>query len=88
MSESLGPSTFGEAEELVFLGKEIHDQQNYSEKTSELIDAEIGKLINGAMNTARAIILKERQKLETVAQTLLEKETLEREAFEALFTSA
>ena len=87
MSE-LGPRTFGEAEELVFLGKEIHEQRNYSEKTAELIDAEISKLVNGAMETARAIITKERAKLEKVATTLLERETLEREGFEALFASA
>lgn len=84
MSVSLGPRTFGEAEELVFLGREIHEQRNYSEKTAETIDEEIGKLVNGAMETARAIITKERAKLEKVALTLLEKETLEREAFEAL----
>lgn len=84
MSVSLGPRTFGEAEELVFLGREIHEQRNYSEKTAEAIDEEISKLMNGAMETARAIITKERAKLDVVALTLLEKETLEREAFEAL----
>lgn len=85
MSEGLGPRVFGESQELVFLGKEIHDQKNYSEKTAEEIDVEVKKLIDGAMETARVILKKEKTQLDKIANELLEKETLEKEAFEALF---
>lgn len=85
MSEALGPRVFGESQELVFLGKEIHDQRNYSEKTAEAIDQEVKVLVDGAMETARAILKKEKMWLDKIANELLEKETLEKEAFEALF---
>ena len=85
MSEWLGPRVFGESQELVFLGKEIHDQRNYSEKTAEAIDQEVKLLMDGAMETARAILQKEKASLDKIASVLLEKETLEKEAFEALF---
>lgn len=84
MSETLGPRVFGESNEMVFLGKEIHEQRNYSEKTAEAIDIEVEKLINGALETARAIMRKEKRHLDKIAQTLLEKEVLEKEEFEKL----
>jgi len=84
MSSDLGPRTFGESEEMVFLGREIHEPRNYSEKTAERIDAEIDRLIRGAMETARGIIRTERVKLDRVVEELLKKETIEKEAFEAL----
>ena len=85
MSEVLGPQTFGESEELVFLGKEIHERRNYSEKTAERIDEEVSKMINSAKEVAHGIIKKERAQLEKIVAKLLEKETLEKEEFEALF---
>jgi len=85
MSEALGPRVFGEAEDMIFLGKEIHENRNYSEKTAELIDTEVEKLVHGAQEKARAILQKERGMLEKIAATLLEKETIEKEAFEDLF---
>lgn len=84
MSETLGPRVFGESHEMVFLGKEIHEQRNYSEKTAEAIDLEVEKLVNGALETARAIMQKEKRHLDKIAQTLLEKEVLEKEEFEKL----
>ncbi len=86
MSEGLGPRVFGESQELVFLGKEIHDQRNYSEKTAEAIDHEVKTLVDSAIEVARAILKKEKTSLDKIAGVLLEKETLEKEAFEALFT--
>ncbi len=84
MSEKMGPRTFGEKEELIFLGREISEQRDYSEKTAEAIDKEVGLFITGAYKVACGIIKKEKNKLEKVAQQLLEKETLEREEFEEL----
>lgn len=86
MTEALGPRVFGEPQEMIFLGKEIHEQRNYSEKTAETIDLEVEKLIDGAMVTARDIIRKEKSGLDRIAHELVEKETIEKEAFEALFT--
>lgn len=85
MSDVLGPRTFGKREELIFLGKEITDQRDYSEKVAEQIDAEISKFIANAIKMARTIIKDKRNKLEEIAKKLLEKETLEREEFEAIF---
>lgn len=78
MSE-LGPRTFGEREEMIFLGKEIHEQQDYSDKTAEKIDEEVIKIINEAQNKAREILESKRDKLEEMVAVLLEKETIEQE---------
>ncbi|MBI4437994.1 ATP-dependent zinc metalloprotease FtsH [Candidatus Uhrbacteria bacterium] len=88
MSETLGPRVFGEHQEMVFLGREIHEQRNYSEKTAEAIDLEVQKLVDGAMQVTRDILKKEKSRLDRIAQELLEKETIEKEAFEALLTAA
>jgi len=85
MDENLGPRTLGEREELIFLGKEIHERRDYSEKTAEMIDERISMLITQAQETARHILTKDKKQLEKIVTELLKKETLEREAFEALF---
>jgi cell division protease FtsH len=85
MSEKLGPRTYGEREEMVFLGKEIHHERDYSEKVAELIDHEITAMLTEAMETARRVIRDNRDDMETIVNALLEKETLEKEEFEALF---
>ncbi len=85
MSESLGPLVYGKKEELVFLGKEIAEQRDYSEAIAEQIDAEVRKLVNEAYERAKAILNQYRDKLDAVAQRLLEVETLTREEFEAIF---
>ncbi len=84
MSEKLGPRTYGEKEEMVFLGKEIHHERDYSEKVAEMIDHEITELLTAAMETGRTIIREKRQMLEKIVAALLEKETLEKEQFDAL----
>lgn len=84
MSEELGPRTYGEKEEMIFLGKEIHERRDYSEKTAEAIDEAIMGLIRNAFKRAEEIITKHKDKLEKIANTLLSKETLEREEFEQL----
>ena len=84
MSEKLGPRTFGEREELIFLGKEIHERRDYSEKTAEAIDVEVSRFIKRAYQTATRVIKKMRPKMEEVVVALLEKETLERDEFEKI----
>ncbi|MBI5369793.1 ATP-dependent zinc metalloprotease FtsH [Candidatus Uhrbacteria bacterium] len=85
MSDVLGPQVFGEPQEMVFLGREIHEQRNYSERTAEAIDAEVHTLVSRAMEVARGIIQKEKTFLDKVAGILLEKETIEKEEFAAIF---
>lgn len=85
MSSKLGPRTFGTTEEMVFLGREIHEQRNYSEKIAQLIDQEVDALIERARAQAKRIITKMRPMLDTIAAMLIEHETLEKEEFEALF---
>ena len=84
MSTKLGPLTFGDREELVFLGREIAEQRNYSEEVAEEIDSEVGRIIDEAYERARNILKTYRQKLDTIAQRLIEVETLERQEFEML----
>ena len=85
MSETLGPLVYGKKEELVFLGREIAEQRDYSEAIAEQIDAEVRKLVNAAYDKARSLLQQYRDKLDAVAQHLLEEETLSRDEFEAIF---
>ncbi|MFQ5878565.1 MAG: ATP-dependent zinc metalloprotease FtsH [Dehalococcoidia bacterium] len=87
MSERLGPRTFGRREEMVFLGKEIAEQRDYSEKVAEEIDEEVRAIIDEAYEKARTILAENRAKLEQVARCLMEQETLEGEALLALFNA-
>lgn len=84
MSDNLAPRTYGEREEMIFLGKEIHEQRDYSENTAQRIDQEISDIINGAYRVARDIIQKHRAELDTIVEKLLAEETIEKEAFEAI----
>jgi len=84
MSDSLGPRTFGEKEEMIFLGREIHEQRDYSEKTAELIDKEISFFIESGKGKATEIIKEKRDKIEKVVEVLLKNETIEREEFEEI----
>ncbi|MEI7425187.1 MAG: ATP-dependent zinc metalloprotease FtsH, partial [Candidatus Staskawiczbacteria bacterium] len=81
---SLGLIAFGEKEELIFLGKEISEQRNYSEKIAERIDEEIDMIIKGAQKQAEVILIKHKLLLDKVAKDLVEKEIIEREEFEKL----
>ena len=81
---SLGPVSFGKKDDLVFLGREISEQRNYSEETANLIDKEIAKFIKNAQDKANKVLLKNKKILERIAQTLVEKETIEKEEFDAL----
>ncbi len=87
MSENLGPMVFGDREELVFLGKEISEQKNYSEEVASKIDQEISNFIDKAYEKALNILGEKRELLEKIAKTLIEKEILEKEEFEALIAA-
>jgi cell division protease FtsH len=87
MDETLGPRTFGEKEELIFLGKEIHEQKDYSEKTAEIIDQQIISLIRQAQETAKETLISNKKMLDKIVKVLIKKETLEKEEFAALFTT-
>jgi cell division protease FtsH len=85
MSEKLGPMVYGQKEELVFLGREISEQRDYSELVAQTIDEEVHTLVDYAYNTAKEILLKYKDKLIEISEKLLEVETLSKEEFEALF---
>ncbi len=72
----LGPLTFGERDDLIFLGKDLAMHKNFSEKTSELIDEEVKKIINRNFDRAKELLEKNRSKLINIAKTLLDKEVL------------
>ncbi|MDD5556065.1 MAG: ATP-dependent zinc metalloprotease FtsH [bacterium] len=84
MSELLGPVTFGERDEHIFLGKEIGRTVDYSEKTAQEIDREVRRIIDECHTRAREIILSNRDALERIAQALLEREVLEGREIEML----
>lgn len=84
MSEKLGPRTFGLKEELIFLGREITEQRDYSEKVAQIIDDEVSAFLKTAYRTAQNIIRQQKAKLELIAQELMKKEVIERAEFEAL----
>ncbi|MBU3895975.1 ATP-dependent zinc metalloprotease FtsH [Patescibacteria group bacterium] len=81
---ALGPVSFGEKDDMVFLGREISEQRNYSEKVASEIDGEVDKFIRSAEKQATSILTKKRKLLDKLAKTLMEKETIEREEFEKI----
>lgn len=84
MSEKLGPITYGDKDELVFLGKELMAEKNYSGETAHLIDQEVKKFISGAFKIAKNILSQKLQILHKIAKELVRKETLEQDEFYAL----
>jgi cell division protease FtsH len=87
MSERLGPRTFGRREEMVFLGREISEQRNYSEKVAEEIDEEVRRIVDEAYQSASKVLVEKRAKLEEIAKHLIEVETIEGEALATLFAA-
>ena len=77
MSEKLGMVLYGEAQEYVFLGRDMMRSKEYSERTAQEIDAEVKRIIDESYERARAVIVTHRAQLELVAKALLEFETLE-----------
>ncbi|MCP4426772.1 MAG: ATP-dependent metallopeptidase FtsH/Yme1/Tma family protein [Chloroflexi bacterium] len=84
MSDALGPRVYGQKQEMVFLGREISEQRDYSDAIAEKIDVEVRQIVDSGYEEARRILTENRDILDLVAQTLLEAETLEAEEFVAL----
>lgn len=88
MSEVLGPVSYGEgAEHQVFLGRDINHQRNYSEEVASEIDKEVRRYIEEAYEACRKIIIENRDKLDLIAQELIERETLTASELEELMTT-
>ncbi|MBC8448005.1 MAG: cell division protein FtsH, partial [Chloroflexi bacterium] len=82
--EKLGPMVFGQKEELVFLGREIGEQRNYSEAVARQIDHEVSDIIERAYAQAKEILTTNSESHHRIARRLIEVETIEREEFAAL----
>ncbi|MBI4993251.1 MAG: ATP-dependent zinc metalloprotease FtsH [Candidatus Magasanikbacteria bacterium] len=87
MSDKLGPRRYGDNEELIFLAQEIHEKKNYSEKTAEMIDHEINRLLDEALKTAEKIIQENKNKMDELVKVLMEKEIVEQEEFKAIMSN-
>jgi cell division protease FtsH len=85
MSEKLGPRTFGQRQELVFLGREISEQRDYSDKIAEEIDEEVHNIIQRAYNTAKRVLTVNKDKLNQLAQELVVRETLDEPDLDKIF---
>jgi cell division protease FtsH len=85
MSDKLGPRTFGDKQELVFLGREISEQKDYGAQLADNIDDEVDRVIREAHDMAKKILTENKSKLVSLAQKLIEKETLEGEELEKVF---
>ena len=86
MSEKLGPLAFGKHDEMVFLGRGIGEQRNYSDDVARQIDDEVRLIIDSAYARAQDVLTRHRDKLDALAAQLVEKETLDAVEFEALFS--
>ncbi len=84
MSKKIGPISFGKTEELVFLGKEIATEREYSEETAAKIDKEVTSILKKCYNRTKKSLKKNKDKLERITKELIKKETLEKEEFEKL----
>lgn len=85
MSEKLGNQTFGNTEEMIFLGREIHEQRNYSEKIAVEIDEEVKSILAEAKEKARKVLKNNTKVLDKIAEELIKKESLNEDEFIALF---
>jgi cell division protease FtsH len=85
MSDKLGPRTFGNKQEMVFLGREIAEQKDYGDKVADTIDEEVNKIIRNAHRVAKKVLTENKPKLKRIAEELIAKETLEGDELEALF---
>jgi cell division protease FtsH len=88
MSDKLGPRTFGHKEEMVFLGREITEQRNYSEKIAQVIDEEVHNIIERASQVATRLLTENKDRLIKIAKELIAKETLEGDELEAVLSEA
>ena len=85
MSDKLGPRTFGDKQELVFLGREISEQKDYGDKIADTIDDEVDSVIQQAHETAGKILTENKSKLVLLAEKLIVQETIESKELAAIF---
>ncbi len=85
MSEKLGPLAFGKRDELVFLGREIGEQRNYSDDVAKMIDEEVRAIIDRGYTKAMDVLTQYKERLIQLAERLVAEETIEQEAFETMF---
>ncbi len=81
MSDEMGPMTFGETNQMVFLGRDLAEQRNYSEEVAAKIDREVSRIIREAYTVAENLLKQHRNKLDMIAKKLIEQETLEQEEY-------
>jgi cell division protease FtsH len=86
MSDRLGPLSFGKRDELIFLGREIGEQRNYSDEVAKTIDEEVRAIVDHAYERATEVLVKHRDKLTALAEKLVAEETVDAEEFEKLFS--
>ena len=87
MSEKLGPRTFGKREELIFLGREITEQRDYSDSVAEVIDSEVRSLLDAAYQTSKRLLTANVSMLTKLAKYLLDHETVEGDTLNELFAT-
>src|SRR3982075_2896935 len=87
MSEKLGTVTMGRKEELVFLGRDLGEQRNFSEEVAQLIDEEVRSLIRGAFETAKQILTAQRTKMDEVVELLKVEETVDAAQLDAILAA-
>jgi cell division protease FtsH len=85
MSEKLGPLAFGRRDELIFLGRQIAEERNYSEEIAKLIDQEVHEIIDRAYRHVKEILVTNRTKLDEIVERLIAEETIEGEEFAKMF---
>src|SRR4051812_34105994 len=85
MSDKLGPLTFGKRDEMVFLGREIGEQRNYSDEIAKTIDEEVRAIVDRAFERASQVLETHRDRLDGLAKKLIAEETVDSEGFESLF---
>src|SRR5437588_505705 len=85
MSEKLGPLQYGKTDELIFLGRQIQEERNYSEDVAKVIDSEVHDIVDRARQRAYEVLTQNREKLDLVVNKLIEQETLESDEFNKLF---
>lgn len=86
MSDKLGPMTFGQKDELVFLGKDLSEQRDYSEEVAAEIDKEVRNFIDQGYKKAEQIINENKEKLDKIYKRLIKNETIERKEFDELMS--
>jgi cell division protease FtsH len=85
MSEKLGPLQYGKTDELIFLGRQIQEERNYSEEVAKIIDSEVHDIVDRARQRAYEVLTNNRDKLDLIVSKLIEQETLESDEFNKLF---